>query len=218
MGLPHRPEPWHFGPAYSQGCHPVVAYGGRGRRDGLGEPTAGLGCARGGAGAPGPTSCGDRPSRVRRNDLPDHRRDPWHSGRNRDVAPARGEGQAASTPELSPNPPIHDGALAPRHTITPHEILGFHGDPGISRPDFCGPQLRALRVRAFRSSAPDHDLAHLARKYRHFRGGTTTPQGTWGLDTSSFAADRWIRARVRARTRRAQGVLSSSSVCLPTKC
>src|SRR5215472_1630546 len=56
------------------------------------------------------------------------------------------------------NTGIHDDALAPRHTIPPHEILGFQGDPGISRPDFCGPQLRTLQMRAFRSSAPDHDL------------------------------------------------------------
>ena len=43
LGLPHRPEPWRFGPAYSQGCHTFVADDGRGHRDGLGEPAAGSG-------------------------------------------------------------------------------------------------------------------------------------------------------------------------------
>src|SRR5262249_35452999 len=66
----------------------------------------------------------------------------------------------AESVDLSPNPPINDGALAPRHTI--------------SRACFCGPHLRILRMRALRSSAPTHDLAHLA--------------------TNSLAANRWIRA------------------------
>src|SRR5262249_7517158 len=66
---------------------------------------------------------------------------------------------------LSPNPPIPAGALAPRHTI--------------SRSDFCGPQLRSLRVRAFRSSAPDHDLAHLS--------------------TNSLRVNRRIRSKLLAR-------------------
>src|SRR5215467_9553531 len=70
---------------------------------------------------------------------------------------------------------MDDGPAAPMHPTPPQEIRTpgypqrseeggaprFPGDPGISRPGYCGPR-SPIRMGSLRSSAPDHDLGHLA--------------------------------------------------------
>src|SRR5207249_8761388 len=98
-----------------------------------------------------------------------------------DISPKRGEGVHSPSPLAgpeSPDPRRRLGAqahhLAARH-LPPHEIRtpthrDFVGTPGLRS------SVTQLRLRSFRCSAPNHDLAH--------------------LDTNSLAANRWIRAGV----------------------
>src|SRR5215472_7819815 len=66
------------------------------------------------------------------------------------------------------NTGIHDDALAPRHTIPPHEILGFHGTPGSRGPTSavlsyalseCAPSGPRRRTTIWRTWPENHDVA-----------------------------------------------------------
>src|SRR5262249_16010240 len=99
----------------------------------------------------------------------------------------------------SPDPPVHDGALGPPpsplrsgtrlHTIPPREILGFRGEPGISRPGISHPTkiFDCAETPSLHSSVP-----HLSNARLPFRGARPR-SGAPGHPPP--AANRWIRAK-----------------------